>query len=240
MKTFISLFALFSSLSLTAQTNPATWYLNDSSLNGIQSSSNTASGSVSIAMGYETEASGSISTAMGRITTASGDYSTAMGSGSTASGDYSTAMGIATKAEDFMTFALGAFNKSNESLSPNLFSFQNTAFVIGNGGFYSNGNYLGEGTRSNAFEVLFDGTTTIAGSITAPTFIGDGSQLTNLPFSYNSNEAGGIEIADYTTASGSRAFAVGRDSQASGSSSTAMGRGTKANGQNSTAMGSET
>ena len=80
MKTFISLFALFSSLSLTAQTNPATWYLNDSSLNGIQSSSNTASGSVSIAMGYETEASGSISTAMGRITTASGDYSTAMGS----------------------------------------------------------------------------------------------------------------------------------------------------------------
>ena len=240
MKNFISLSALFLSLSLTAQSNPATWYLNDSSLNGIQSPTNTASGSVSIAMGYETEASGSISTAMGRITTASGDYSTAMGSGSTASGDYSTAMGIATKAEDFMTFALGAFNKSNESLSPNLFSFQNTAFVIGNGGFDSNGNYLGEGTRSNAFEVLFDGTTTIAGSITAPTFIGDGSQLTNLPFSYNSNEAGGIEIADYTTASGSRAFAVGRDSQASGSSSTAMGRGTIASGDNSTAMGSNT
>ncbi len=29
--------------------------------------------------------------------------------------------------------------------------------------------------------VLFDGTTTIAGSLTAPAFIGDGSGLTNIP-----------------------------------------------------------
>ena len=79
MKTFISLSALFLSLSLTAQTNPATWYLNDTSGNGIQSSSNTASGSVSVAMGLSTTASGNFSTAMGRDSQASGDYSTAMG-----------------------------------------------------------------------------------------------------------------------------------------------------------------
>ena len=83
--------------------------------------------------------------------------------------------------------------------------------------------------------------------MTATSFIGDGSQLTNLPssgadspFSYNSNEAGGIEVANYTTASGSRAFAVGNDNSASGSSSTAMGRGTIASGNDSTALGANT
>ena len=46
----------------------------------------------------------------------------------------------------------------------------------------------------------FNGDTTLAGSMTATSFIGDGSQLTNLPllFSYNSNQAGGIEVANYT------------------------------------------
>ena len=58
MKTFISLFALFLSLSLTAQTNTATWYLNNTSGSGIQSETNTASGNYSTAMGRETTASG--------------------------------------------------------------------------------------------------------------------------------------------------------------------------------------
>ena len=63
-----------------------------------------------------------------------------------------------------MTFAVGVQNISGTP-NPNEFSFQNTAFVIGNGGFDSNGQYLGPDTRSNAFEVLFDGTTTIAGDL---------------------------------------------------------------------------
>ena len=79
MKTFISLFALILSLSLTAQTSPATWYLNDTSGHGIQSSSNTASGGFSVAMGAFTIASGDVSTSMGYQTEASGDDSTAMG-----------------------------------------------------------------------------------------------------------------------------------------------------------------
>ena len=180
MKTFISLFALFLSLSLTAQTNTATWYYNDASGNGIQSINSTASGYYSTAMGFGTTASGNESTAMGtgtsaegnfstalgRDTTASGNYSTAMGYKTTASGGTSTAMGLATNAEDYISFAIGSFNETDENSNPYQFSFQNTAFVIGNGGFDSNGNFLGlNGPRSNAFEVLFDGTTTIAGDL---------------------------------------------------------------------------
>ena len=107
MKTFISISALFLSLSLTAQTNTATWYLNDTSGNGIQTSSNTASGSVSVAMGVGTTASGQYSTSMGDETTASGDFSTAMGHQTEASGDFSTAMGRETTASEYGSTAMG-------------------------------------------------------------------------------------------------------------------------------------
>jgi hypothetical protein len=223
MKTLISLFALFLSLSLTAQTNTATWYLNDTSGSGIQSPNNTASGGYSIsmglytsasndystamgletiasghtstamgvgttasgnrstamgrfttasgdgstAMGNNTTASGDVSTAMSGSTTASGDYSTAMGNYTTASGAYSTAMGLDNQAQDLGTTAIGLYNKIDETPNPDTFSFENSAFVIGNGGYDSQGNWLGgaDETRSNAFEVLFDGTTTIAGDL---------------------------------------------------------------------------
>ena len=112
----------------------------------------------------------------------------------------------------------------------------NTAFVIGNG--------LNANNKSDALVVKFNGDATLAGSMTATSFIGDGSQLTNLPssggdspFSYNSNEAGGIEVADYTTASGTNSTAMGAGTIASGIFSTAMGANTEASGNRSTAMG---
>ena len=115
----------------------------------------TASGDWSTAMGKFTEASGWYSTAMGDSTTASGSSSTAMGADTTASGSYSTAMGWGTNALDLGTTAIGLVNYDGTP-NPNYISPQNTAFVIGNGTF-QNG--------SNAFEVLFDGTTTIAGDL---------------------------------------------------------------------------
>ena len=117
MKTFISLFALFLSLSLTAQSNPTTWYLNDTNGNGIQSSSNSASGWYSTAMGNTTIASGQFSTSMGKNTIASGDHSTAMGyeteasgSGSTAMGDHTLAGGPVSTAMGFETTASGSYS----------------------------------------------------------------------------------------------------------------------------------
>ena len=125
-----------------------------------------ASGLYSTALGGATEASANSSTAMGSVTIASGYSSTAMGGDTVASGKYSTASGRATTAEDYLSFVIGVHNKTDETPNPNEFSYQNTAFVIGNGGHDSEGNYVGTSdTFSNAFEVLFDGTTTIAGDL---------------------------------------------------------------------------
>ena len=52
--------------------------------------------------------------------------------------------------------ATGYFNTPNSNPQADTFTPTNTAFVIGNGTFEN---------RSNAFEVLFDGTTTIAGDL---------------------------------------------------------------------------
>ena len=125
-----------------------------------------ASGNTSTAMGNNTTASGSTSTALGYQTNASGNQSIAIGWRTNSNGAVSTAIGAATNAEDYISFAIGTYNKTDETPNPDSFSFENTAFVIGNGGFNSNGGFIGtDESRSNAFEVLFDGTTTIAGDL---------------------------------------------------------------------------
>ena len=160
---------------------------NTTSLTGIQSSGNTASGNRSIAIGQSTTASGNISTAMGESTTASGisstamgenttasgtsstamgneteavgASSTAMGESTTASGDYSTVMGQNTTASGESSTAMGQYNVLNTGDNPTSYDATNTAFSVGNG--------TSEGSRSDAFKVLFNGTTTIAGSLTS-------------------------------------------------------------------------
>jgi hypothetical protein len=137
-------------------------------------SGTTASGNTSTAMGNETTASGDFSTAMGNHTTASAYFSTALGAFTIASGDNSTAMGSNTTASDYSSTVIGQHNSSGSTAtSATSFSTLAPAFVIGNGVDASN--------KSDAFSVLFNGTTTIAGNVTAPAFIGDGSELTNLP-----------------------------------------------------------
>ena len=131
----------------------------------------TASGENSTAMGDATTAIGNASTAMGDETTASGFFSTAMGGGTEASGGASTAMGASTTASDYGSLVIGQYNSSGSSAtSADSFSTANTAFVIGNGVDSSN--------ISDAFSILFDGTTNIAGSVTADSFIKDGGVST--------------------------------------------------------------
>ena len=139
---------------------------------------NTASGDYSTAIGFQTTASGVLSTAMGYFTEASGPSGTAMGVGTTASGLCSTAMGVNTIASDIASTVIGHFNLLGSTpTSDTNYIELSPAFVIGNGIIETNGTI----NRSDAFSVLFDGTTTIAGPVTATSFVGDGSQLTNLP-----------------------------------------------------------
>jgi hypothetical protein len=201
-----------------------------------------SSGYNSRALGVDTKASADGSTAMGGGTTASGHYSTAMGITTTASGVYSTAMGVRTAASDYNSLVVGRYNLLGSTVtnSAEVFSLENTAFVIGNGTF----DYSTQQTnRSDALTVLFDGTTNVAGSVTATSFIGDGSQLTNLsvssPFSLNDSSGNGIQ-SQSSTASGSSSRALGTQTTASGDNSTAMGYETTASGLGSTAMGRRT
>jgi len=122
-------------------------------------SGTTSSGNNSTAMGNTTTASGSDSTAMGTSGTASGNSSTAMGAQTAASGRYSTATGLFTKAFGRSSTSRGQFNVLNTGDNATTYDATNTAFSIGNG--------TSEGSRSDAFSVLFNGTTTIAGSVTS-------------------------------------------------------------------------
>tara|TARA_B100001175_G_scaffold317763_1_gene336272 strand:- start:2392 stop:3243 length:852 start_codon:yes stop_codon:yes gene_type:complete len=183
MKKITIVLLLFCSTSLLAQFN-----FNTTSGSGIESPTNTASGNSSVAMGENsiaseyaatamgesTTASGYVSLALGKNTTssaeqsiatgygttASGDRATSLGLNTTASGTSSTAMGLHTVSESASSLVIGTWNELNEGDEWPL-------FVIGNGGWDVTGtNYLGgEENRSNAFEVLFDGTTTIAGDL---------------------------------------------------------------------------
>ena len=227
--------------STDASGNRSTAMGNNTTASGYESTamgeSTLASGSYSTAMGYITTASGDDSTAMGNNTTASGNASTALGRETTASGYTSTAMGRETTASDYASLVIGQYNLLGSTLtySNTQFSAENTAFVIGNGADADN--------RTDALTVLFDGTTNVAGSVTATSFIGDGSQLTNLPssspFSLNTTSGNGIQSST-NIASGDFSTAMGRETTASGSYSTAMGRSTEASGYASTAMGRET
>jgi hypothetical protein len=145
----------------------------DLSYSNVASTTFGATGENSVAMGQRTKAIGMVSTAMGMKTIAKGSYSTSMGQNSNAKGRVSTVMGKNTIANDFASLVIGVFN-TTQTTSANSFNPSNRALVIGNG--------TSGGARSDALTVLFDGTTTIAGDVTATTYYGDGSNLTGIGF----------------------------------------------------------
>ena len=250
--------------STTASGNRSTAIGNSTTANGYSSTAignnTTASGNSSTAMGFDTTASGSNSTAIGNNTTASGNASLAMGLGTTAFGTYSTAMGNSATASDFVSLVIGQYNSSGSSVTSSATEFDtaNTAFVIGNG--------TGSSSKSDAFKVLFNGNTTATGSVTATSFIGDGSQLSGigilsavtennktgarLSISNASNHGNiGSEALDLsysnsasTTlgATGAGSIAMGQSTTASGAGSIAMGLGTTASADATLATGLNT
>ena len=122
----------------------------------------TASGSRSFTFGHQTTASGSNSIAFNYGTIASSNGTSAFGHGSEASGHYSTAMGFQTKASDYGSLVIGQYNSSGSSAtSQNAFNAGAPVFVVGNG--------TANNAKSDAFKILYNGNTTVAGDITLPT-----------------------------------------------------------------------
>tara|TARA_B110000503_G_scaffold83269_1_gene127079 strand:- start:1920 stop:3050 length:1131 start_codon:yes stop_codon:yes gene_type:complete len=96
--------------------------------------------------------------AVGYATTATGHTAFTSGYSTIASGNYSTAMGIGATASDYGSFVIGSYNSSGSSAtSAASFSTSAPAFVIGNG--------TASNAKSDAFKVLFNGNTTVAGDI---------------------------------------------------------------------------
>ena len=99
-------------------------------------------------------------------TSATGSYSVAMGYNTTASGYYSTTIGYDTRASDFTSTVIGQYNNSLSSITTNgsatSYDADNTAFVIGNGTDDSNRSdafkvmFNGDATISNDLTVSGD------------------------------------------------------------------------------------
>ena len=201
-----------------------------------------ATGNASLAIGSTTQSIGENSFAGGLSTQSTGYSSAALGRETVASGNHSLSIGQGTNSHAFNSVALGQYNSVSNTANPDTYLTTNTALVIGNGTDANN--------RSNAFKVLFDGTTTVAGSVTASSFIGDGSGLTSLPLVVESiNEGGntGVRLSSANAANhgdiGDTAVDLSYQGSASsttgatGDYSTAMGYNTTASGFNSVAMG---
>ena len=98
-------------------------------------------------------------TAFGYGTLASGCASFTSGQGTEASGSFSQAAGYYSTATDYGSFVIGSYNSSGSSAtSATSFSTSAPAFVIGNG--------TASNAKSDAFKVIFNGDTTMAGDLT--------------------------------------------------------------------------
>ena len=179
-----------------------------------------ASGGRSFALGDSNQSIGESSTALGQLSKSQGAFSLAANIETTAIGIGSTALGKGTIAGEYASLAIGHYNVQT-SYGVTQYDILNVAFAIGNG--------TDETNRSNAFEVLFDGTTNIAGSVTASSLaIGSSTQSIG-----ENSFAGGLS----TQSTGYSSAALGRETVASGNHSLSIGQGTNSHAFNSVALG---
>ena len=208
-----------------------------------------ASGSNSLAAGYDTAATGHYSTAMGEDTHAEGWGSTTMGGETRATGQYSTAIGHISRADGWATFASGyltnAWGDQSTAMGAKINVDGLDSFGIGLDHSVSPtpnitaahamaimGGKVGIGTTSPTATLHVKGKFFVETSSGGATTIGDESNV-----AVGNNAAA---FGESTYASGSNSLAAGYDTAATGHYSTAMGENTRAEGWGSTTMGGET
>lgn len=198
-------------------------------------------GAYSAAFGYNTAAS-TWGFAAGQSTSAAAQ-AVAFGAGTNASGVASAAFGWVTTAQAYGSMAIGQCNVAQGTTS-SLVSID-TAFSIGNGTFSGTCS-----TNSNAFQVAYNGSTTINGGTllvqgthgggVGNTVTGAGTRMF---FDVNKSafRTGAVTGTQWNDANvGNYSFAGGLDSTASGSYAFAYGQQTSAAGNHSTALGAYT
>ncbi len=144
---------------------------------------NVSWGTTNFTAGYQNTAgdtnaavgSGGSAVAMGKYNTATADTSMALNRGTTASNQAATAMGFRTVADNLGMLAIGVNNVAgNGDTTVNQYYYANgaytgapagVAFVIGNGDINTDAYARGD-NPSNAFEVKYDGSATLAGDLT--------------------------------------------------------------------------
>lgn len=188
--------------------------------------SNNASGSWSIAGGYNTTASGACSASLGNTTTAYGVNSVAFGLHSYAGGDSSVAFGNYTQANGRRSVAFGENTKAivdNQLVIGryNVPDSNKNAFIIGNGT---------TDALKNALTVDWNGTLSLSGGITN---LNSGNSVYNA----DGNWQGLLALGGGNTASGLFSVAMGSGNNVSGDNSVAMGAGNTASNSYSVAFG---
>ena len=201
--------------------------------------SNNASGSWSIAGGYNTTASGACSASLGNSTAASGIGSVAFGLHSYAGGDSSVAFGNYTQASGHCSVAFGENTKANldNQLVVGRYNVPDSnqyAFVIGNGT---------TDALKNALTVDWDGNLGLSGGIinlNSGNSVSGENGLHGLMAMGGGNTASGlfsVAMGSGNTASETNSVAMGAGNTASGIGSVSMGSGNNASSSNSVAMG---
>lgn len=187
--------------------------------------SNNASGSWSIAGGYNTTASGACSASLGNTTTASGLNSVAFGLHSYAGGDSSVAFGNYTQANGHRSVAFGENTKAivdNQLVIGryNVPDSNKNAFIIGNGT---------TDALKNALTVDWDGNLGLSGGIIN---LNSGNSVSG-----ENGLHGMMAIGAGNTASAYYSAAIGVSNTVSGQYSVAMCAGNSVSGVKSVAMG---
>lgn len=172
----------------------------------------SAIGDNSVSIGNNTTASGLTSVAIGNSAIATGAGSLALGYNNSSTGSYATSMGLGNTANEYASLAIGRYatgGSAQTSWTPG-----SPIFKVGNG---SN-----SGSRSNAYVLYNDGSSTQAGQATVNGLLSND----NINVLGDADIAGDVQADEFLTSGGSQygtnanvtgAVNVGTNAQVSGS-----------------------
>ena len=228
MKKIFTLLAILLTLTIQAQ-----WYYSGS-VDSNFTSTNTAIGNYSIAMGTSTIASGNISTAIGNQTEASGQSSLAGGEFSIASAINSIAIGSVTVASGIESTAFGKNTTASGARATALGQF---TLASGNASTATGANSIASGVFSTA--IGYGAEDEYVPGESTPFYKNEalGNYSVVLGNRNKSTELGSVSIGSDNLSQGAKSLAIGENNISTGLYSMAMGLFSESVGDKSFAFG---